>query len=518
MIIDDINIILAKLKPSQYRQYWKMWNEKFRHRYDEIFGDKYRLYFPIDINYNPTKPTADEDEVTTESRITHLTLTIRTAFSEYNYPKMYICTDKSYIEGYAYEVKLNPKDYSNIEEYRIAISDKSYDLFVEAKHNRISEAELKSMRMVKIGKIIEDIVKFTNNVNTNKKFNYMLKRIKSEFNTRQTKLSENKFLVCISRHPYDIAGMSTDRRWVSCMTLPGDKRKPAGGMFYEYVHFDITEGTLVAYLIDENDKNITHPYARIAIKPYYNYYDKNDILLVPEPTIYSDRKDGLESFQSLVKNWVEKVQGRKLGLFKFNKKLYRDTSEGVVLKYDDEYIHELQKTILADDETIKKIIHNFPWFTSAYVENAVVSVRKKPLSDKLVLVMESGTWIDGYWVDGFLSKEVVWKNGIWRDGIFNGTWEDGIWLDGTWHGKEWKSGEWRKGKIVSGKYNETYTFYSSIIDPKEFKKYENKADTPDELENELFNIKMNPEFDFEKHLDKFEKYMDEEDYKNKKSS
>jgi len=517
LLLDNINILLAKLKPSQYREYWKIWNEKFRHRYDEIFGDKNRIYLPIDINYNPTKPTADEDEVTTESRITHLTLTIRTAFSEYNYPKMYICTDKSYTDGYAYEVKLNPKEYSNDEEYRMAISDKSYDLFVEAKHNRISETELKSMRMVKIGKIIEDIVKFTSNVNTNEKFNRMLKLIKSEFNTRQTKISENKFLVCISRHPYDIAGMSTDRRWVSCMTLPGDKKKPEGGMFYEYVHFDITEGTLVAYLIDENDKNITHPYARIAIKPYYNYYDKNDILLVPEPTVYSDRKEGLEPFQATVKNWVEKVQGRKLGLFKFNKKLYRDTSKGVVLKYDDEYIHELQKTILADDETIKKIIHNFPWFTEAYVENAVVKILERP-SGKLVLNMQSGTWIDGYWVDGFLSKEVVWKNGIWRDGIFNGIWEDGIWLDGTWHGKEWKSGEWRVGRIISGKYNNTYTSYKSIIDPKEFKKYENKADTPTELENELFNIKMNPEFDFGKHLDKFEKYMDEEDYKNKKSS
>ncbi len=509
MIIDDINCILSKLKPSQYREYWKVWNEKFRHRYDEIFGNKYRLYFPIDINYTPTE---NEDEVSIESRITKFILVNRMAFINYNYPKMYICTDESYVDGYAYEVKLNPKDYPSFDFYKEDMSKKAYDLFIEAKMERISNEKLNTMRKVKIGKIIEDISKFTKDVK-DKKFLDTLNLVKSQFNTRQTKLTGNKFLVCISRHPYDIAGMSTDRRWVSCMTLPGDKKKPEGGSFNKYIYFDITEGTLVAYLIDENDKNITHPYARIAIKPYYNYYDKNDVLLVPEPTIYSDRKTGLEEFRNQVKNWVEKIQGRKLGLFKFNKKLYRDTSEEVILKYDDEYIKALQETIHADPETIKKIIHYFPWFVEASVENATVSIRKNPTSGGFMLVMESGTWIDGYWKDGILSKDTVWKNGIWRDGIFNGIWEDGIWLDGTWNGKKWKNGQWRIGHIVSQKYNDTYT--AIVVDPNEFKKYEDASNTEEELRKVLFDIKWDT--DMKKHLNKFERYLNEEDYKNKKT-
>ncbi|AWY08605.1 hypothetical protein HOT49_gp189 [Erwinia phage vB_EamM_Alexandra] len=74
--------------------------------------------------------------------------------------------------------------------------------------------------------------------------------------------TRNHQLICISMHPYDIAGMSTDRGWVSCMNLKTGSNK-------KYVKQDIAGGTLIAYLIEPQDKNINKPIARCLAKPFF---------------------------------------------------------------------------------------------------------------------------------------------------------------------------------------------------------------------------------------------------------
>ena len=69
--------------------------------------------------------------------------------------------------------------------------------------------------------------------------------------------------VVISRNPYDIVGMSTDRRWTSCMKLPNDDPSIyPGGAYHQHLIHDIELGTLVAYLIEPTDKNIEHELGR----------------------------------------------------------------------------------------------------------------------------------------------------------------------------------------------------------------------------------------------------------------
>jgi hypothetical protein len=68
--------------------------------------------------------------------------------------------------------------------------------------------------------------------------------------------------VVISRHPYDLFGMSFDRGWKSCMNL-------AEGINKEFLAQDLKHGVLVAYLINDTDRNINNPTARVLIKPYY---------------------------------------------------------------------------------------------------------------------------------------------------------------------------------------------------------------------------------------------------------
>lgn len=77
-----------------------------------------------------------------------------------------------------------------------------------------------------------------------------------------TNATRNNQLICISMHPYDIAGMSTDRGWSSCMNLKDGSNK-------KYVKQDVTSGTLIAYLIDPKDRNINKPIARALAKPYF---------------------------------------------------------------------------------------------------------------------------------------------------------------------------------------------------------------------------------------------------------
>lgn len=126
--------------------------------------------------------------------------------------------------------------------------------------------------------------------------------------------------VVISRHPYDIAGMSTDRGWRSCMNLHD-------GINKHYVPIDIKEGTLVAYLVKADDKNINKPIARVLIKPFVNT-DKNaeadkKVALGVEDRVYGTPMSG---FRETVMKWVDEVNDSKKldGIFEFNKNLYND--------------------------------------------------------------------------------------------------------------------------------------------------------------------------------------------------
>jgi hypothetical protein len=97
--------------------------------------------------------------------------------------------------------------------------------------------------------------------------NYELLKSVNKLNDYDSAKSENAspedYIMVISKSPYDLGGMSTDRKWESCMDL-------RGGANSRYVPLDIQVGTLVSYLVEPNDKNIKNPVGRILIKPYVN--------------------------------------------------------------------------------------------------------------------------------------------------------------------------------------------------------------------------------------------------------
>jgi len=151
-----------------------------------------------------------------------------------------------------------------------------------------------------------------------------LTRIKREdlltnYNTDKSRgaVSNPSGYMVFSKHQYDIAGMSTGRNWTSCMNLDTGSNK-------RYVSCDITEGSFVVYLVDSNDLNIKNPKGRIAIKPFINQMDKNDIIFFPESRIYgsvpSEFKDEIDGFFNELNMETKGVVYNK------NEKLYNDSA------------------------------------------------------------------------------------------------------------------------------------------------------------------------------------------------
>lgn len=148
--------------------------------------------------------------------------------------------------------------------------------------------------------------------------------------------SKSGRMVCLSMHPYDIAGMSTDRGWVSCMNLVNGTNK-------HYIKSEVKSGTLIAYLIDANDKNINKPVARCLLKPFFDVdavrpsVGKKGVTAV----YLADRAypDKNATFVMQVQDWVDQNINKDLAAGKTElslalpDKLYDDMQRGM-FKYD----------------------------------------------------------------------------------------------------------------------------------------------------------------------------------------
>jgi len=130
------------------------------------------------------------------------------------------------------------------------------------------------------------------------------------FNADRSRETESRihhdYQVVISRHPYDVAGMSTDRNWDSCMRMTPWKtlQHPHENLDGEYAHKlpdEVRHGTHVAYLTHKGDDTIENPLARIALKPYKEEKSER-IILHPEPKLYGS--DPASSFEHTVNKWV----------------------------------------------------------------------------------------------------------------------------------------------------------------------------------------------------------------------
>lgn len=181
-------------------------------------------------------------------------------------------------------------------------------------------------RDVKIGKVLEktkahpDIIKkFVND------------------KQREASTIHNDLQVVISRHPHQIAGMSTDRGWTSCMNMAGGENK-------HYLPRDVLHGTHVAYLTHKGDNEAKKPVARIALKPFEEL-KADDSDPTPKHTILRpERKDeyghGGEAFAHTVRDFTEKNFKIKSPIYKKHPRVYDDSTlsfDDSTLSFDDNH-------------------------------------------------------------------------------------------------------------------------------------------------------------------------------------
>ena len=191
-------------------------------------------------------------------------------------------------------------------------------------------------RRVRIGKLLKDSE---------------LKKLYNNDPQRALTKAVNTWVV-ISRHPYDILGMSFDRGWTSCMNLKDGSNK-------EILRNDVRYGTLVAYLIKETDKNINSPISRIAIRPYVGL--SGEQIMYPGPTYTTESLP----FRKTVNEFCKKLNvGKPSGSYYIHDKLYDDNIESVyhiengedIMGLDDDSKIEVAKNPNADHEILSKLV------------------------------------------------------------------------------------------------------------------------------------------------------------------
>lgn len=122
--------------------------------------------------------------------------------------------------------------------------------------------------------------------------------------------------IAITKDPYHVAGMSTDRGWTSCMHMET-------GCNANYLKADIEHGTHVAYLVHKDDKDIKNPIARIALKPFKN--SDGHVVLRPEESMYGS---GNSKFHDTVHEWASQHFPMENGSpYKKSSALYNDSDD-----------------------------------------------------------------------------------------------------------------------------------------------------------------------------------------------
>lgn len=270
------------LTPSQFRPYMKVWqdNPNLKERYKSMFeeykkkydGDKnaYRIYLPLNTG---DKKSEFEDQIST-------------FLSENGWSLV------DYVDGKArFGESKNTKRIGQV----FSQLERGADEAKKSEIKRLSKG------------FIEDPIR------------------------KQGKGSD--LLVCISRHPYDVAGADTNRDWENCMTI-------GTGTNYRYLIHDVKEGSLVAYLVKGDDKNIIKPIANCAIKPYINSKDKSDIILLRDSKTYPQP---YPDFENTVSTWLDEINGKKEGIYCLNSKLYKDTFGNSYINIKEMDPHSIKK-------------------------------------------------------------------------------------------------------------------------------------------------------------------------------
>ena len=162
-------------------------------------------------------------------------------------------------------------------------------------------------------------------------------------------------MIVISRHPYDVAGMSTDRGWSSCMNI-------VAGSNMHYVERDVRDGSIIAYLVHKTDLNVKNPSARILMRVYKSSSGKTGLF---PSAIYGS---GGPDFTNTIRRWCSEVNTKYFNIpfgetMNLLSSLYSDSgSPAVVTHYDhspDSAVEQLRARMVEAPDQFAGLYHEF---------------------------------------------------------------------------------------------------------------------------------------------------------------
>ena len=156
-------------------------------------------------------------------------------------------------------------------------------------------------RTIKIGKAIRDPE--------------VKKLFDNDPSRRGASQAEGNYLVVVSRHPYDVLGISFDRGWTSCTNLDE-------GMNSGKLKSSIKFGLIAAYLIKDTDKNINRPSSRILIRPYFQ---GTNVMLSADATEYGSSSPAFRNTLKKFLKWCN--SGSPDGKYLAPRGMYLDSEE-----------------------------------------------------------------------------------------------------------------------------------------------------------------------------------------------
>lgn len=346
--------------------YKEIWQVRKKEVYQRIFGNKYRIWIPLDTGVDITNQNLNE---------------YNTLYDKYNSSILLnYCADNIYrnflvIAEYFSEI---PKDLKNVSPAELV-------LYWIKGYIKVGK------NIIKIGTLIKKLQTITKKSlndpyipdEDKEMFNEFIKKLNSSldaFNKRDrderlpkelylagrnvpdeeiygTSIKKDKLWICISRHPADIGAMSTRQGWASCQNLDKlDKNSIEYDHLNWHVKYDVALGTCVAYLITESNikrseerQNVPNEYddkfkgktfipktslfpllsptARVLIKPYFSKDGQVYLTIGTRPVVYGDNTY-FDIFTNTVNAYFEEKQSDISGTFTIPRELYNEALRG----------------------------------------------------------------------------------------------------------------------------------------------------------------------------------------------
>ena len=370
------NILIAELSRKQERKfmedvsrdaeisYKEIWQIRKKEVYQRIFGNKYRIWIPLDIEVDSVNGNNINDYKELFNR-----------YKDYSLVKYIIINIYTNFVAVAKYFSQLPEEIDNHTPLETIL------LYWLKGYIRVGN------NIIKVGTLIKKLQslikkRFTNTNISDKEettlndFLVNLETALADFNKRDrderlpkelytagrnvpdeeiygSTIKKDKLWICISRHPADVGAMSTRQGWKSCQNLDKDELNTVS---YDnlnwHVKYDVALGTCVAYLITESNikrskerQNVPNEYddkfkgkdfipktslfpllsptARVLIKPYFSEDKQVYLTIGTTPVVYGDNTY-FDVFTNTVNSYFEERQSNINGFFRIPRELYNE--------------------------------------------------------------------------------------------------------------------------------------------------------------------------------------------------